>query len=76
MPALAQSGLGQLEGDARRLLVSGLFGQPRVTGEVREHAAFDLPRFSPMHPRVLERGLDMIDIASALQSDATSESDS
>src|SRR5918996_2982491 len=53
--------LGVLERDARRLLVAGLLGQPRVTGEVREHAAFDLPRFLPMHPRVLERGLDMIE---------------
>src|ERR687891_763891 len=53
--------LGELERDARRLLVAGLLGQPRVTGEVREHAAFDLPRLLPMHPRVLERGLDMIE---------------
>jgi hypothetical protein len=53
--------LGKLERDARRLRVPGLFGQPRVTGEVCEHAAFDLPRFFPMDPRVLERGLDMIE---------------
>src|SRR5215217_5238733 len=52
--SMARSGLidqlGELERDARRLLVPGLLGQPRVTGEVREHAAFHLPTFLPMHP--------------------------
>lgn len=53
--------LGELEGDPRRHLVTGLLGQRRVAGEVREHAGFDKPRFPPVHSRVLERVLDMIE---------------